>query len=133
MFSYSSDFHGMSNGLRQLQGPPDCSVDLPDAFKQLPEKTTFRDDSGNSSNSSSLEHLHIPSVSQPQEPRQQQEQPQNDVMPATRRQYDVFDDRTWQSAGVLLELGGYDTENDHVSLHKTVCCALCRYNQITII
>ena len=131
MFSYPSDFHAMSTGLDRAS-LTDCSTESPDAFKQLPERMTFRDDSGNSSTSSSLEHLPL---NPPASPQRQEPQPlcqQDAVMPLMHGHRDLFDDRMWQSAGVLLDLGGYDTDNPHVPLHKTVCCALCRYNQVTM-
>jgi hypothetical protein len=105
----------------------DDSNESPIGLKQLPVRNAGRDDSGNSSNSSSLEQLHH--QPQPEQERElEQEQGETPTLDM-RRQFDLNDkQRLWQSADVLLMKEGYDDDADslHVPLHKTVCCALCR-------
>jgi hypothetical protein len=121
----------------RLPRPTDCDSATLDEFKHPPKTAAFRDDSGNSSDSSSSEHLPL-SDRIPERKQQRKKQHLQQQQPTDQHHNEAYDelpmmqprekvhDRLWQSADVLLELSGY------IPLHKTVCCALCRYNLVTL-
>lgn len=92
-------------------------------LKQTKMTPSSRDDSGNSSNSSSLEHLQPVGMSDSQEDQLQKQQ-----LNCDGEEVEEFNNVVHSTP---LSGVGYDVDrsndDEYFPLHRTVCCSLCRY------